>query len=125
MTSTHRLADASLKSWGAWLACATLLWAVSFTVADAVTVLDSVLSVASAAFIAWLTFGIGGVSWYHRNWREKFDGNNVPLAVALFMNAVGLWAAVRQLMDVFDDKESRIGYGIRAQRHRHFRGPAA
>ncbi|KAH0591983.1 hypothetical protein MHUMG1_10278 [Metarhizium humberi] len=117
MKSTHQLTDRSVKSWGTWIVCATLFWTVSFVIANAIPIFDSILSIASATFIAWFTFGISGVFWYHRNWQEKFHRKNIPLAIvnalliaqALFMNGVGLWAAIRQLVDIFNDKENKIG----------------
>ncbi|OAQ61465.1 amino acid transporter [Pochonia chlamydosporia 170] len=117
MKSTDQLTDRSFKSWGTWIACATLFWIVSFVIANAIPIFDSILSIASATFIAWFTFGISGVFWYHRNWQERFHRKNIPLAIinalliaqALFMNGVGLWAAITQLIDIFNDKENKVG----------------
>ena len=117
MKSTHQLTDRSAKSWGTWIACATVFWALSFLLASAIPVFDSILSIASATFVAWFTFGISGVFWLHRNWEEKFARKNIPLAIvsvllimqALFMNGVGLWAAITGLINIFNDKENKIG----------------
>lgn len=117
MKSTHQMTDRSFKSWGIWIASAIGFWIVCFVLANAIPVFDSILSIASATFIAWFTFGISGVFWYHRNWQEKFHKKNIPLAIvnalliaqALFMNCVGLWAAITQLKAVLNDKERDIG----------------
>ncbi|KAG6134943.1 hypothetical protein E4U28_005634 [Claviceps purpurea] len=90
---------------------------MSFLIANAIPVFDSILAIASATFIAWFTFGISGVFWYHRHWKDKFARRNLPLAVvnallilqALFMNGVGLWASISQLAAIFHDRQRRIG----------------
>ncbi|KAJ6437246.1 amino acid transporter [Purpureocillium lavendulum] len=117
MKRTQQMTDNSARSWTTWVLCATAFWAVSFVLANAIPIFDSILSIASATFIAWFTFGISGVFWYHRNWQEKFERRNLFLAVvnallilqSLFMNGVGLWAAVQGLIDIFNDKENKIG----------------
>ncbi|PHH65581.1 hypothetical protein CDD81_2016 [Ophiocordyceps australis] len=115
--ATHQLADRSVKSWTAWVVCASFFWLLTFLLASAVPVFDSILSIASATLIAWFAFGISGVFWFHRNWHVKFKGRNAWFALvnallilqALFMNGVGLWAALRGLIDIFNDKSNKIG----------------
>ncbi|KAG6267683.1 hypothetical protein E4U47_005131 [Claviceps purpurea] len=81
MKCTHQLTDSSTRSWATWLVCATVFWIMSFLIANAIPVFDSILAIASATFIAWFTFGISGVFWYHRHWEDKFARRNLPLAV--------------------------------------------
>ncbi|KAG6312617.1 hypothetical protein E4U44_003169 [Claviceps purpurea] len=117
MKCTHQLTDSSTRSWATWLVCATVFWIMSFLIANAIPVFDSILAIASATFIAWFTFGISGVFWYHRHWEDKFARRNLPLAVvnallilqALFMNGVGLWASISQLAAISHDRQRRIG----------------
>lgn len=117
MKSTHQMTDRSVKSWTTWVLCATFFWILAFVLANAIPIFDSILSIASATFIAWFTFGISGVFWYHRNWEDKFKGRNIFLAIvnaliilqSLFMNGVGLWASIQGLVDIFDDKDNKIG----------------
>lgn len=116
LKSTHRATDNSPLSWGVWVGCTTVFWIVCFVFANAIPVFDSILSIASATFIAWFTFGISGVFWYHRNWEQKFARKNIPLAIvnallvvqALFMNGAGLWASITGLVDIFHAN----GHGI-------------
>ncbi|KAG6140788.1 hypothetical protein E4U38_007108 [Claviceps purpurea] len=81
MKCTHQLTDSSTRSWATWVVCATVFWIMSFLIANAIPVFDSILAIASATFIAWFTFGISGVFWYHRHWEDKFARRNLPLAV--------------------------------------------
>ncbi|KAG6166941.1 hypothetical protein E4U51_003216 [Claviceps purpurea] len=81
MKCTHQLTDSSTRSWATRVVCATVFWIMSFLIANAIPVFDSILAIASATFIAWFTFGISGVFWYHRHWEDKFARRNLPLAV--------------------------------------------
>ncbi|KAG5990365.1 hypothetical protein E4U52_004649 [Claviceps spartinae] len=117
MKCTHQLTDSSARSWTTWVVCVTVFWTMSFLIANAIPVFDSILAIASATFIAWFTFGISGVFWYHRHWEDKFARRNLPLAVvnallilqALLMNGVGFWASISQLAAIFHDKRRRAG----------------
>ncbi|KAG6005979.1 hypothetical protein E4U21_007472 [Claviceps maximensis] len=117
MKSTHQLTDSSAKSWATWVSCAIVFWTLSFLIANAIPIFDSILAIASATFIAWFTFGISGIFWYHRNWEDKFERRNMPLAVvnaliilqALFMNGVGLWAAITQLAAATQKRHGKTG----------------
>lgn len=108
--STKHATKNSVTAWSAWIACATFFWILSFLLANAIPIFDSILSIASATFIAWFTFGISGVFWYHRNWKEKFERKNLPLAIinsliilqALFMNGVGMWASIKNLLEIYN-----------------------
>lgn len=115
--SEHRATENSWKTWSIWVSCATMFWIMAFILASAVPVFDSILSIASATFVAWFTFGISGVFWYHRNWEEKFARKNIPLAIinallilqALFMNGAGLWSAITGLQAVYDSDKGVKG----------------
>ena len=117
MKSTHQATGHSVKAWTTWVISASFFWIVAFVIANAIPIFDSILSITSATFIAWFTFGISGVFWYHRNWHQKFRGwkkiclaiiNALIIMQALFMNAAGLWASITELMSIFDDEESGI-----------------
>ncbi|OAA50925.1 amino acid transporter [Beauveria brongniartii RCEF 3172] len=107
--TTHRATENSVRSWGLWVGSATVFWVLAFILASAIPIFDSILSISSATFVAWFTFGVSGVFWYHRNWQEKFARKNIPLAIvnalliiqALFMNGVGMWASVQGLLEVY------------------------
>lgn len=53
MKCTHQLTDSSTRSWATWVVCATVFWIMSFLIANAIPVFDSILAIASATFIAW------------------------------------------------------------------------
>lgn len=115
--ATDEITSRTFKSWTVWVGCATTYWVGSFILANAVPVFDSILSISSATLIAWFTFGISGVFWFHLNWHCLFDNwkkisltiiNSLIIIMALFMNTAGTWAAVVGLIDIFNDPDTGI-----------------
>lgn len=108
--TVHCATENSVRSWSLWIGCASLFWVAAFVLANSIPIFDSIVSISSATFVAWFTFGVSGVFWYHRNWQDKFSRRNLALAVinglvilqTLFMNSVGMWASVKGLLDVFN-----------------------
>ncbi|PSN61324.1 hypothetical protein BS50DRAFT_504747 [Corynespora cassiicola Philippines] len=100
------------RSWIIWLGIGTIFWTLAFILANAIPLFDSILSVSSALFVSWFTFGISGVMWLYINWDNQFNGwrktsmallNWLIIALTLFMNGVGLWASIDQLLAAFND----------------------
>ena len=101
------------RSWAIWLGTGTLFWLLSFVLANAIPLFDSILSVSSALFVSWFTFGISGVMWVYLNWGRQFGHgwkktvvallNWGIIALTLVMNGVGLWASIDQLVAAFND----------------------
>lgn len=102
------------RTWIVWLGIGTTFWVLAFILANAIPLFDSILSVSSALFVAWFTFGISGVMWLYMNWHIQFKGwrkismallNWTIIAITLFMNGVGLWASIDQLLAAYNDPE--------------------
>ncbi|KAM0326131.1 hypothetical protein ACHAQA_006724 [Verticillium albo-atrum] len=115
--ATDQLTSRTARSWGSWVACATVFWLMAFILGNAIPVFDSILSISSATLIAWWTFGISAIFWFHlnrgqmfANWRKKslFVVNVLIIVMSLFMNSAGMWAAVMGLLDVFNNEENEI-----------------
>lgn len=117
LNSTHQMTDRSAKSWGVWVGSATCFWTVAFIIANAIPIFNSILSISSATFIAWFTFGISAVFWFFIN-RGRLLSTKAKIALtvlnvllivqAFFMNAAGLWTAITGLSDIFNGDGSEI-----------------
>ncbi|KAL8334442.1 hypothetical protein RB598_008948 [Gaeumannomyces tritici] len=89
-----------------------------YVLANAIPIFDSILSIASATFIAWFTFGFAAVLWFNLFWgRDMVTGwrrtsltvvNALIIVTTLFMNSAGLWSAAMGLQEVFDNPENNI-----------------
>ncbi|CAM1509414.1 Fc.00g031530.m01.CDS01 [Cosmosporella sp. VM-42] len=115
--STDQITANTTKSWSIWMICVTAFWVLCFIISNAIPVFDSILSIASATTIAWFTFGLSGIYWFHLNWDCKFNGpkkialtcvNVFLIVISLFMNGGGLWSSITELMDIFADKDSNV-----------------
>ncbi|KAK7417432.1 hypothetical protein QQX98_004551 [Neonectria punicea] len=117
MKSTHQVTDRSVKSWGTWIACVTLYWIIVWIISNAIPVFDSILAISSATTIAWFTFGLSAIFWFHLNWDCLFkDRKKILLTIfnallivqSLFMNAGGLWSSITELMSIFESESSKV-----------------
>lgn len=117
LKSTDQMTSNSVKAWTVWVSSATALWIVSFVLANAIPIFDSILSISSSTFVAWFTFGISGVFWLFLNWGRLFITwrktlltvlNVLIIVQSVFMNAAGLWAAITNLMDIFNRGDAGI-----------------
>ncbi|KAI8716188.1 hypothetical protein NCS52_00911800 [Fusarium sp. LHS14.1] len=116
MGAIHQITDNSIKSWGTWIGCVSVFWVVVFILANAIPVFDSILSITSATTIAWFSYGFSALFWFHLNWNKLQGWKKICLAtvnallilVSLFMNGVGLWAAITELLDIFQSEESTV-----------------
>ncbi|EEY16039.1 amino acid transporter [Verticillium alfalfae VaMs.102] len=115
--ATDQLTSRNVRSWGSWVGCATIFWLLAFILGNSIPVFDSILSISSATLIAWWTFGISAIFWFHlnrgqmfANWRKisLFVLNVLIIVMSLFMNSAGMWAAIMGLLDVFNNEENEI-----------------
>ncbi|KAJ4246279.1 hypothetical protein NW762_013630 [Fusarium torreyae] len=110
MKATHEITANTVKSWGAWMFCATLFWIIAFILANAIPIFDSIVSIQSATTYAWFSFGMSGVFYmvsnkdvHFQNWRKisLFIINLAVIGFAFFLNGGGLWASVTEMLDLF------------------------
>lgn len=107
----------TFRSWATWVGLGTAFWIVAFILANAIPVFNSIISVSSALFVAWFSFGISGVMWLYINWDVQFDGwkktslavaNYAILGLTLFFNSAGMYAAVTGLVTIFNDSANEV-----------------
>ncbi|KAJ2901458.1 uncharacterized protein MKZ38_001846 [Zalerion maritima] len=119
LKATSEITKNTPKSWIVWVSCATVFWAVSFALGNAIPIFDSILAISSATFIAWFTFGLSSILWFHLNWPDKqfLKGwkkigltvlNVFIICLAVFMNSAGLYAAISDLMEIYDSSKNKI-----------------
>ncbi|UPK95309.1 hypothetical protein LCI18_006244 [Fusarium solani-melongenae] len=115
--ATDQVTDKSFKSWGIWVACVTLYWIIVWVISNAIPIFDSILSISSATTIAWFTFGLSAIFWFHLNWGNLTkDWKKITLSIingllivqSVFMNAAGLWSSISELIAIFDDDKSSV-----------------
>ena len=58
------------KSFGLWSLIVLVLWVLAFIIAEAIPVFGDLLSLISALFSSWFTYGISGIFWLYLYWGE-------------------------------------------------------
>ncbi|ETI28587.1 hypothetical protein G647_01037 [Cladophialophora carrionii CBS 160.54] len=100
------------KGWASyriWLLMVSLSWLGAWLIAEAVPVFGDLLSLTSALFASWFTFGLSGMFWMNMNnvreWRKWTLGKRILFLVnvmniifALLLFGVGTWASVHSMV---------------------------
>jgi len=71
---TGMMSQKNFKSYGIWAAICLVLWVIAWIIAEAIPTFNDLLSLISAIFASWFTYGLSGVFWLHLN-KGKY-GNN-------------------------------------------------
>ncbi|KAH8725335.1 amino acid transporter [Phaeosphaeriaceae sp. PMI808] len=103
MKIKHEYDRNTKRTWGIWIGIGTIFWILAFVLANAIPIFDSILSISSALFVSWFTFGISGVMWLSTailNWSI--------IVMTLFMNGAGLWASIDQLIETYNDPNTPV-----------------
>ena len=58
---------------GSWVGIALGLWIIAWIIAEAIPVFSSLLSLITALFASWFTFGLSGIFWMFLNWGKLFS----------------------------------------------------
>ncbi|KAF2011031.1 hypothetical protein BU24DRAFT_355512 [Aaosphaeria arxii CBS 175.79] len=104
-------------TWTVWITIGTVFWIVTFVVSNAIPIFNSILSISAAVFISWFTFGLTSLFWLHLNWKVQFSTptktclavyNYLIILMTLFLNAGGLYASLRALIDLFNDPDNSL-----------------
>ncbi|KAM0227362.1 hypothetical protein ACHAPO_011609 [Fusarium lateritium] len=107
----------NLKSWSIWVTCVTIYWILTFVIASAIPLFDSIISICSATTFAWFSYGLGNIFWFHLYRGQMFDtwrrlilfGINVTLLLfTLLINSAGLWASITELLDIYNDPNASV-----------------
>ncbi|KAF2830949.1 hypothetical protein CC86DRAFT_341457 [Ophiobolus disseminans] len=113
----HEFDRNTKRTWVIWIGIGTVFWILAFILANAIPIFDSILSISSALFVSWFTFGISGVMWLYLNWDVQFKNwkktsmailNWLIIVLTLFMNGAGLWASIDQLIATFNDPNTPV-----------------
>ena len=107
----------SYVSWVVWIAVASAFWLGVFIIANVIPVFDSLLNISSSILLAWFTWGLPVIFWFHLNWNQMFSNwkktslvvlNVFILCIVLFMNTAGMYASVDSLLKVFADPDNEV-----------------
>jgi amino acid permease len=79
---TGLMSEKSFRSYGSWALIALILWIIAWIVAEAIPVFNDLLSLISALFASWFTYGLSGVFWLYLNKGQYTkNGRKITLTV--------------------------------------------
>lgn len=67
---TDRMSKKSWSSFGLWAVIVLVLWTIAWIIAEAIPVFNDLLSLISALFASWFTYGLSGVFWLYLNYGQ-------------------------------------------------------
>ena len=65
---TDRMSKRTWTSFGLWAIIVLTLWVIAWIIAEAIPVFNDLLSLISALFASWFTYGLSGIFWLYLNW---------------------------------------------------------
>lgn len=99
---TDHMSKRSWLSVGTWWAIAAGLWILAWIIASAIPVFNNLLSLITALFASWFTYGLSGVFWLYINKGQWFSSwKKTTLAIINFLIfligalicGLGLWVS--------------------------------
>ncbi|RAL13558.1 neutral amino acid permease, partial [Aspergillus homomorphus CBS 101889] len=91
-----------------WVVIAFALWVIAWIIAEAIPMFSNLLSLITALFASWFTFGFSGVFWLHMNRGQWFSSrrktvltmlNILNSSVAACLCGLGLYVSGKAIHD--------------------------
>ncbi|KAI2730188.1 hypothetical protein CBS147332_2040 [Penicillium roqueforti] len=98
---------------GSWVGICLAVWVVAWVVAESIPVFNDLLSLISAVFGSWFSFGLPAIFWFYMNKGRYFQNwkktvltitNILVLAIAFAICGLGLWVSG---VAIHEDSSSR------------------
>ncbi|KAJ5458983.1 hypothetical protein N7530_010927 [Penicillium desertorum] len=99
---TDRMHKRDWVAMGSWVGIAFGLWVIAWVIAEAIPVFNNLLSLITALFGSWFTFGFTGMFWLHMNKGLWFSSpkkimltllNSLAICVGVILCVLGLYAS--------------------------------
>lgn len=84
----------SFKSLGTWVAIVATMWLIAFIIAESIPDFNDLLSLISALFASWFTYGFSGVFWLYINYGQWGANGRKIFLTAVNFSIIALGVAV-------------------------------
>lgn len=104
----------SKKSWssfGIWAIIVLILWVLAWIIAEAIPLFNDLLSLISALFASWFTYGLSGVFWLYLNRGQYRSSKRKMFLTGVNVGCFCLGAVIVGFtaLSCFSEKFPRIG----------------
>ncbi|KAB8077880.1 transmembrane amino acid transporter protein-domain-containing protein [Aspergillus leporis] len=105
---TDRMHKRDLIAISSWIGIALGLWILAWIIAEAIPVFSNLLSLITALFASWFTFGLSGMFWLHMNKGLWFSSprkifltivNLIAIGVGTCLCGLGLYVSGKAIHD--------------------------
>ncbi|CAG8072360.1 unnamed protein product [Penicillium nalgiovense] len=105
---TDRMHKTDIVAVGSWIGLASAHWIIAWIIASAIPVFSNLLSLMSALFASWFSFGIPGILWLFMNKGSWFSSlgkisvtvlNVVCVIIGVIMCGLGVYASGKAIHD--------------------------
>lgn len=105
---TNHMQKRSFLSVGSWVGISLVLWIIAWIIAEAIPVFNNLLSLITALFASWFTYGLSGIFWlflnwgrYGQNWKKMLLTclNLVIVVIGGCLCGMGLWVSGKAIHD--------------------------
>ncbi|KXT03788.1 hypothetical protein AC578_753 [Pseudocercospora eumusae] len=99
---TKHMSTTTFLAVGTWVSIIAVLWLVAWVIAESIPVFNDLLSLISALFASWFTYGLAGPLWlfinrgqWFRNWRKSSltVANTLIFLLGAAICGIGLYAS--------------------------------
>ncbi|EIT80970.1 hypothetical protein AO1008_09907 [Aspergillus oryzae 100-8] len=105
---TDRMHKRDFVAVGSWIGIAVALWVVAWVIASAIPVFSDLLSLMTALFASWFSFGLPGAFWLYMNKNLWFSSpkkilltlfNTLCICIGIVMCGLGLYSSGKAIHD--------------------------
>ncbi|CAG7959143.1 unnamed protein product [Penicillium salamii] len=105
-SGTDRMHKRDWIAWGSWVGIALTMWILAWIVSTAIPVFSNLLTLITALFASWFTYGLSGIFWLYMNKGLWFSSpkkialtalNFTIVAIAAVLCGLGLWVSGKAL----------------------------
>ncbi|OJJ83406.1 uncharacterized protein ASPGLDRAFT_26340 [Aspergillus glaucus CBS 516.65] len=105
---TDRMHKRDFTAVGSWIGIAVALWVIAWIIAEAIPVFSNLLSLMTALFASWFSFGLPGMFWLYMNKGLWFASprkmlltvvNALCICIGVVMCGLGLYSSGKAIHD--------------------------
>ncbi|QKX53845.1 uncharacterized protein TRUGW13939_00925 [Talaromyces rugulosus] len=87
---TDLMQKRSFFSIGSWVGITFALWIIAWIIAEAIPVFNNLLSLITALFASWFTYGLSGIFWLFLNWGKYGESKRKMFLLVVNLLIVGI-----------------------------------